>query len=156
MQTAADILERFYPRQRRQFRRLERRSVDDCDSSVVFSDGRLLVARRRASSVMVYPDGAARRKLIESVFSCHVSCRASMSRMFMLSKSHTATDFFPTEQTLRLSMASSRLVAVDDRSLSSMLPHNGMLTLWTPGAGIPVLRNLQNGAKPRYTGPAQI
>ena len=30
------------------------------------------------------------------------------------------------------------------------------LTLWTPGAGIPVLRKLQNGAKPRYTGSAQI
>ena len=31
-----------------------------------------------------------------------------------------------------------------------------LLTLWTPGAGIPVLRKLQNDAKHRYTGSAQI
>ena len=31
-----------------------------------------------------------------------------------------------------------------------------LLTLWTPGAGIPVLRKLQNGARNRYTGFAQI
>ena len=31
-----------------------------------------------------------------------------------------------------------------------------ILTLWTPGAGIPVFRKLQNGAKHRYTEPAQI
>ena len=31
-----------------------------------------------------------------------------------------------------------------------------LLTLWTPGAGIPVLRKLQNGARHRYTGSAQI
>ena len=30
------------------------------------------------------------------------------------------------------------------------------LTLWTPGAGIPVLRKLQNGARHWYTGSAQI
>ena len=36
----------------------------------------------------------------------------------------------------------------------SGLPCN--LTLWTPGAGVPVFRNLQNGAKHRYTGSAQI
>ena len=31
-----------------------------------------------------------------------------------------------------------------------------ILTLWMPGAGIPVFRKLQNGARHRYTGFAQI
>ena len=31
-----------------------------------------------------------------------------------------------------------------------------ILTLWTPGAGIPVLRKLVNRARHRYTGSAQI
>ena len=37
-----------------------------------------------------------------------------------------------------------------------LLGNTYSLTLWTPGAGIPVFRKLQNGAKHRYTGPAQI
>ena len=41
------------------------------------------------------------------------------------------------------------------QSVYRLLASKG-LTLWTPGAGIPVLRKLQNGAKPRYTGSVQI
>ena len=36
------------------------------------------------------------------------------------------------------------------------LPWSELLTLWMPGAGIPVLRKLQNGTRHRYTGSAQI
>ena len=37
-----------------------------------------------------------------------------------------------------------------------MEKNNSLLTLWTPGAGIPVLRKLPYGARNRYTGFAQI
>ena len=42
------------------------------------------------------------------------------------------------------------------RSSIALISVCNVLTLWTPGADIPVLRKLQNGAKPRYTGSAQI
>ena len=42
------------------------------------------------------------------------------------------------------------------RPLQTSRLHSRFLTLWTPGAGIPVLRKLQNGARNRYTGHAQI
>ena len=93
------------------------------------------MAERLVSSIATYPGGAARRKLIELMFLCHVYCRASMSRLCMLSRSHTAADFFPTEQMLTVLMASPRLVAVDNRSLSSMLPHNAMLIKELPADG---------------------
>ena len=53
----------------------------------------------------------------------------------MLSRSHIGADFFSTEQTLRVPMASPRLVVVDDGSLSTILTHNGMLIKELPVIG---------------------